>query len=227
MASPKIGVVSWSGGKDSTMALLRARQQGHDVRGLFTMFSPEDGTSRSHGLPPGLLEEQAAALGLPLHRGAAGWDDYEAEFKRRVGALVKQGIEAMVFGDIFLDDHRAWVERVCGEVGCVALEPLWGEPTGELARAALVAGIEARICTVRSDKLPAGLLGEWLGEELIASFERDGIDPCGEHGEYHTVVLACPGFDRGIVIDRAETRRGPDHAHWHVHEWHGEMGADG
>lgn len=212
------------------MALLRARRQGHDVRGLFTMFSPDDGTSRSHGLPPELLEEQAAALGLPLYRGAAGWQDYEAEFKRRVGALVEQGIEAMVFGDIFLDDHRAWVERVCGEVGCAALEPLWGEPTGDLARAALQAGITARICTVRSDKLPAELLGDWLRDDLIASFERDGIDPCGEHGEYHTVVLACPAFDRTIIIDRAVTRHGADHAHWHVQRWHSEkrqLGVDG
>lgn len=213
-------VVSWSGGKDSTMALLRARQEGFAVRGLFTMFCPQTGTSRSHGLPPELLEEQAAALGLPLHRGAAGWADYETEFKQRLGALVEQGIAAAIFGDIFLDEHRQWVERVCAEVGCVAVEPLWGEPTGELARAALAAGLEARICTVRSDRLPADLLGATLNEELLESFARHSIDPCGEHGEYHTVVVGCPAFDRRIVIDGAETRLGDDHAHWHIRAWH-------
>jgi len=202
------------------MALMRALRQGYEVSALFTMFSPEDGTSRSHGLPPALLEEQAAALGLPLLRGAAGWSGYEAEFKRRLGALVGQGIEVAVFGDIFLDPHREWVERVCGEVGCEAVEPLWGEPTATLARDAVAAGIDARVCTVRTDVLDAELLGARLRPELIVDLEERGVDPCGEHGEYHTVVLAAPCFDREIIIDRAATRVGDGHAHWNIAEWH-------
>lgn len=202
------------------MALLRARQLGYDVRGLFTMFSPADGTSRSHGLPPELLEAQAAALGLPLHRGAAGWEDYEEEFKRRIGALVAGGIEVMAFGDIFLDEHREWVERVCDEVGCRAVEPLWGEPTGELARRAMAAGLDARLCTVRTEMLDASWLGVRLSESVIEALEGRGIDPCGEHGEYHTVVVGCPPYDREIVIDRAETRLDTDHAHWNIGAWH-------
>lgn len=202
------------------MALLRARRLGYDIRGLFTMFSPDDGTSRSHGLPPALLEEQAAALGLPLHRGAAGWDDYEEEFKRRIATLVGEGIEVVVFGDIFLDAHREWVERVCGEVDCRAVEPLWGEPTGELARQAVEAGIDARICTVRTELLDASWLGVRLSRRVIGSLEALGIDPCGEHGEYHTVVVGCEPFDREIVIDGAETRVDTDHAHWNIGAWH-------
>lgn len=220
MSTGEACVVSWSGGKDSTMALLRARRLGYDVRGLFTMFSPDNGTSRSHGLPPELLEAQAAALRLPLHRGAAGWSDYEAEFKRRIATLVEDGIEVVVFGDIFLDDHRAWVERVCAEVGCRAVEPLWGEPTGELARSAVAAGIDARICTVRTELLDADWLGVRLSDPVIGALEGLGIDPCGEHGEYHTVVVAGPQFAHEIVIDGAETRADTDHAHWNIGAWH-------
>ncbi|MFW6198733.1 MAG: hypothetical protein ACOC5E_02810, partial [Acidobacteriota bacterium] len=145
-------VVSWSGGKDSTLVLHRltrgrfsvepsgrgeAAGSEVDVVGLLTMFSPETGTSRSHGLPRELLERQAAAWGLPLHAAAASWADYEVVFKDLVRDLVVQGIEVVAFGDIYLDDHRRWVERVCAEVGAEAVEPLWGQDTGELAREVL------------------------------------------------------------------------------------------
>lgn len=202
------------------MALQRARSRGLDVCALFTMFSPENGTSRSHGLPAGILEQQAAALGLPLHKGFAGWSDYEAEFKRRIGELVADGIEVAVFGDIFLDGHREWVERVCAEIGCRAVEPLWDASTGDLAREVVERGIDARVCTVRSDVLEPDLLGAPVTLDLIDDLESHGIDPCGEHGEYHTVVLGNPAYDRVIVVEHARTRVDSDHAHWAIERWH-------
>lgn len=219
MRDSSTAVVSWSGGKDSTLALHRARERGIDIVGLLTMFDPETGTSRSHGLPPGLLRDQAGCLGLPLHVGHAGWDDYEAVFKRRLRALVEGGVETAIFGDIFLDGHREWVERICAEAGCRALEPLWGESTDDLAGEALELGVDARLCTVRVDRLGA----EWLGRRYDRGFldhvGEVAIDACGEHGEFHTVVLSGPGFRERLWVEHAEVREGADHAHWNVHRW--------
>lgn len=218
-------IVSWSGGKDSSLVLHRLRTGHVDVpggiavEGLFTMFSPESGTSRSHGLPRGLLEAQAAAWDLPLHVAHAGWSDYEAVFKATLAELVEGGIEVAAFGDIFLDDHREWVERVCREVGCGALEPLWGEDTGELAREVLELGFRPVVCTLRSDRLEARWLGRDFDPAFLDHLEGRDVDPCGEHGEFHTVVVSGPGMDGGLVIDQARVEHSESHAHWVIERW--------
>lgn len=222
MTTGSVAVVSWSGGKDSSLALRRARQRGLDVVGLFTMFDPGSGTSRSHGLPPALVRDQARCLDLPLHVGHAGWDDYEAEFKHGLGALVQDGVETAVFGDIFLDGHREWAERVCAEVGCRAMEPLWGEDSRELAGEALSLGIEARVCVVRLDALGATWLGRAYDRAFVEHLEEAGVDACGEHGEFHTVALSGPDFRGRLRVEDAEVRSAAEHAHWHVREWRRE-----
>ena len=201
------------------MALRRAKQAGHEICALLTMFSPENGTSRSHGLPRQLLTDQANALGLALHVGYAGWSDYEREFKRCLSALVSDGIELAVFGDIFLDDHRHWVERVCSEAGCEALEPLWGEATDRLLEETIAAGIRAHVCTVRPEHVAPSWLGAALDQGFLQSCGGGRIDPCGEHGEYHTVVLAAPDFRHQIIVDSAQVRDDTDHSHWHIRSW--------
>lgn len=234
-------VVSWSGGKDSTLVLHRLLQAGGstgppeasgsmpeiEVVGLLTIFSPETGTSRSHGLSRGLLEAQAELWGLPLHVAEASWEDYEAVFKERVRGLVDKGVEAVAFGDIYLDDHKRWVERVCGEVGADALEPLWGEDTAALAGEVLRLGYRARICTLRADRLS----GDWLGRPFDGGFleavAARGVDPCGEHGEFHTVVLEGPGMDGRLFVDGARAVRGERHWHWVIDAWHREASAPG
>jgi diphthine-ammonia ligase len=215
-------VVSWSGGKDSTLVLHRVRQQGLEVAGLLTMFSPETGTSRSHGLPMALLELLAEMHGLPLLVEHGSWADYEERFKRALGGLVQQGIDCVAFGDIFLDDHRLWVERVCAEVGCEALEPLWGESTTDLAEEVLASGYLALVCTVRSDRLAASWLGQPLDRVFLNHLRERDIDPCGEHGEYHTVVVSGPGMARRLVIDAAHTASSEHHHHWLIERWHAE-----
>lgn len=212
-------VVSWSGGKDSALALHRIRQQGVEVVGLLTMFDPDTGTSRSHGLPPGLLRDQARCLGLPLHAGHADWDGYEAEFKRCLGALMEEGIEAAVFGDIFLDRHREWVERVCAEVGCRPLQPLWGACTDSVAEEILGLEVEARVCTVRLDRVDREWLGRPYDRTFLGTLQDLGIDACGEHGEFHTVALWGPGFRERLRVQSALVREAGDHGHWHVQRW--------
>src|SRR5712692_6823788 len=120
--------VSWSGGKDSYLAFHRAFER-FDVQAFLTMFT-EDGTrSRSHGLRPEVMARQAHLLGMRIASGRGSWKTYEDEFKRVLGELPRDGISHVIFGDIFLDEHKAWVERVCSECGLEAVEPLWGEST--------------------------------------------------------------------------------------------------
>jgi len=193
--------------------------EGVAIEGLFTMFSPETGTSRSHGLPRRLVEDQAAAWGLPLHVAHAGWSDYEAVFKSTLAGLVREGIEVAAFGDIFLDEHREWVERVCGEVGCEAIEPLWGEDTGALAREVLDLGFRPLVCTLRSDWLDSRWLGRDFGSAFLDHLEEEGVDPCGEHGEFHTVVVSGPGMEGELAVEEARIETSEEHAHWVIERW--------
>src|SRR5438128_8303538 len=117
MLKPK-AAVSWSGGKDSYLALYRAAAS-FDIQALITMFT-EDGTrSRSHGLRPEVVARQASLLNLPLLSGRGSWKTYEEEFKRVLRELAASGLSHVIFGDIFLDEHKMWVERVCNECGLV------------------------------------------------------------------------------------------------------------
>ncbi len=113
------------------------------------MFT-EDGTrSRSHGLRPEVIARQAELLGLSLVSGRGSWKTYEEEFKRVLRELARDGFP-VIFGDIFLDEHKAWVERVCSECGFEAVEPLWGEPTISLFREFLMTGTEAQIVATKA-----------------------------------------------------------------------------
>lgn len=188
MSRPKTAV-SWSGGKDSYLALHRTTGV-FDVQALITMFT-EDGTrSRSHGLRPEVVFRQASLLGLPLITGRGSWATYEGEFKRVLRELATNGFSHVIFGDIYLDEHRAWVERVCRECGLEAVEPLWGEETSGLLREFLATSAQAEIVATKATLLDDKWLGKRLSEELIPAFEALGMDACGERGEYHTLVFA-------------------------------------
>jgi diphthine-ammonia ligase len=188
MLKPK-AAVSWSGGKDSYLALHRAAAS-FAIHALITMFT-EDGTrSRSHGLRPEVLNDQARLLNLPLVSGRASWQTYEQEFKRLLRELARSGFSHVIFGDIFLDEHKAWVERVCSECSLQAVEPLWGQSTTELLREFLATGAQARIVTTKAALLDEKWLGASLCEEMLSTLEALGVDACGERGEYHTLVFA-------------------------------------
>jgi diphthine-ammonia ligase len=190
MSKPK-AAVSWSGGKDSYLALHRAVGD-FDVHALLTMFT-EDGTrSRSHGLRPEVMVRQASLLNLRLVSGRGSWQTYEAEFKRALRELAQEGFSHVIFGDIFLDEHRMWVERVCNECALEALEPLWGEQTDELFREFLETGAQAEIVATKATLMDDQWLGAKLCKEMLSSFKSMGVDACGEGGEYHTLVIASP-----------------------------------
>lgn len=194
-------VCSWSGGKDSALALQRAHAQLGPDGLLLTMFTEGGERSRSHGLPRGVLAAQAQALGLDLVVGSASWDDYTPVFVDLLRRLRdERGVDAAVFGDIDLDAHRTWCRRACAEAGIDCLHPLWGEPREPLVRACLASGIEAMVVAVQDGVLAPDLLGRRLDAALLGELARAGVDLAGEQGEYHTVVVDSPLFRRRLDL---------------------------
>jgi uncharacterized protein (TIGR00290 family) len=174
----------------------------------------EDGQqSRSHGLAAKWLQMQAQAIGIPLIQHPTTNANYKAEFKSTLLALKQEGITAGVFGDIDFNAHREWIDRVCSEVSIVPYLPLWGEEQNKILREFIALGFEAVVVATRAD-----LLGEeWLGRKLDSDFLADlakleNITPCGEAGEYHTLVINGPLFQQRIEI--VEASRVLNNGHW-------------
>jgi uncharacterized protein (TIGR00290 family) len=200
-----VAAVSWSGGKDSCLALHRAAAAGVEVRMLVTMLTEGGRRTRSHGLRAEVVEAQADALGLPLVTRATSWAGYEAAFTDALREVAAAGATAAVFGDIDLDDHRSWCVRVCRNARLSALHPLWQEPRRALLDEALLLGVEGVVVAVRDGVVPQELLGRSLDSRLVGELEALGIDPCGEGGEYHTAVLSAPRFARRVAVRAGES----------------------
>lgn len=193
--------VSWSGGKDSCLALHRAVKSGGEPKTLLTMFTEGAERSHSHGLARIVLEAQAASLGLPLVTRETSWAEYEATFDGALAELKRAGVRGGVFGDIDLDDHRAWVERVCAKAGLAAWEPLWDGVRRDLLREFIEAGFVAQVVSLKDGLLSPDLLGRRLDWDLVAEFEAAGVDASGEKGEYHTVVTGGPLFRAPLALE--------------------------
>ena len=194
---------SWSGGKDSCLALYHATQKGGSPHSLLTILSEDGVTSRSHGLPKPLIEEQARSLRLQSVFRSASWEQYEAEFISVLHEFKRSGIEVGVFGDIDVESHREWVQRVCKVAGIVPVHPLWKRQRRELLEEFISLGFKARIVVVNEQKLGKNFLGRGIDAQTITEMERVGIDPSGELGEYHTVVTDGPMFGRRVEIKAA------------------------
>lgn len=196
---------SWSGGKDSCLALFRAVQGGGKPAFLLTMLNEAGARSRAHDLHTSVLAAQSEALGIPLLTRPAAWNGYEEAFSKVLADLKVQGVEHGVFGDIDLEPHRQWVEKVCGRGGITPWLPLWQKGRRELLAEFLAAGFAATIIAVRDGKLDNSFLGRPLDRETIDDLERAGVDACGEEGEYHSVVTGGPIFSRPLHIEQGAT----------------------
>ena len=197
--------VSWSGGKDCCLAYYRTLRSGIKARFLLNMATEDGKRSRSHGLTTALLDMQAQAVGISLVQRQAAWSNYEAEFEKALLAFREEGITDGVFGDIDLDEHRQWVERVCRRCGITPHLPLWGNRQKDLMQEFIEAGFRAVVIVTRADIMNE----EWLGREVDANLmadlsQRRDITPCGEAGEYHTLVTNGPLFNRGLRIMQSE-----------------------
>ena len=196
-------IVSWSGGKESTLSLYRALNQGINISHMMSFVS-SSGRSMSHALKLELLEAQSQALGIPLVTKEVTWETYGQGFKELVNELKPSGIEGCVFGDVWVEEHREWTERVCRELGIKALSPLFSNKPENLFREFINSGFEAVVVVVKKEFLG----DEWLGRKLDQEFlnelleinEERKVDVIGEMGEYHTFVYDGPIFKKGIKI---------------------------
>ena len=195
--APMRAFFSWSGGKDSMLALHRALDAGHRVDALLAMFDETGERSRSHAIAPALMRAQADALGIALVTRNASWSDYEAVFSEQLRAFASQGITHGLFGDIDLQAHRDWEEKVCAAAGLQAVLPLWHEDRGALADEVLGAGYRARVVCVDARWLDASYCGVEYDADFIARLPA-GVDACGENGEFHTFVYDGPRFARPV-----------------------------
>jgi diphthine-ammonia ligase len=196
---------SWSGGKDSCFALMQSINAGYRPEVLLNVLNEEGKISRSHGIPAAILEAQANAAGIPIHLISSSWADYEANFTAALQTLRdRYALTHAVFGDIDLQPHRDWEEKVCGNAGLVAVLPLWQQDRRQLVTQMLNAGIETMIVSC-NEVMGERFLGKIITHELVDELERLGVDACGENGEFHTLVLNCPLFSHRIHVDVMDT----------------------
>jgi uncharacterized protein (TIGR00290 family) len=191
---------SWSGGKDSCFALMKAIEQRSTAKFLLNMMNENGEISRSHGLPYSILKSQADAMGLPLLAVPTSWENYESNFISALSQLkAAYQVDGMIFGDIDLHEHRVWEEKVCAHAGLKAILPIWQRPHRELLIEMLASGIVSVIVSCNST-MGEEYLGKQLDENLMPELEAMGIDVCGENGEFHTVVLNCPLFSQPVKL---------------------------
>jgi len=187
------------------LAAYLALGQGYKISHLVNFISQEFKRVSFHGTEARLIQLQSQAIGIPLLQKLTTWESYEQEFKEAVQSLLPKGIKGMVFGDIYLDEHREWVERVCGELGITAIEPLWNKDTEEVFSGFVDAGFEAIIVSASDELIDEGWVGQRLGRKFLSYLKTRNVDLCGENGEYHTLVVNGPLFKRKIEIIESKT----------------------
>lgn len=196
----KKAFVSFSGGKDSVLAFYNAiKHHKIKVAYLLNMLSEDGIHSRSHHLYVSTLKTQAEAIGIPILQRKARWEDYEGEFKKVLADFKKLGVNFGIFGDIDVEEHKDWVERVCRENGLHPILPLWKRQRLSLMEEFITCGFKAIIVGVKCDCMGK----EWLGRKLDKQFVEDmkslpDVDLCGENGEYHTFVYDGPIFKKPV-----------------------------
>ncbi len=202
-------VLAWSGGKDSAMALHALLGSGrYEVVSLLTTVSKQYERISHHGVRVELLEQQAAALNMRLHKlylhpANCSIEDYEAVMKKAMLEYKEKNVLTVAFGDIFLQDLREYRQRNLAKVGMRAIFPIWGRDTTELVHTFIALGFKAYLTCVDSKKLGAEFAGRPIDPALIRDLP-DGVDPCGENGEFHSYVYDGPIFQRPVEVSAGE-----------------------
>ena len=208
MSKPK-ALLAWSSGKDSAWALGLVRAAGEvEVVGLLTTFTEQYRRVTMHGVREELVEAQAKAAGLPLWRTAiptpCSNEQYEAVMRAAMDQAKAEGVTHVIFGDLFLADVREYREKQLAPMGITALFPLWHRGTALTAEAMILGGLKARLTCLDPKKVPKELAGAEFGEDFVCGLPAS-VDPCGEHGEFHTFCYAAPCFRAPIGVTVGET----------------------
>ncbi|MBL7061826.1 MAG: diphthine--ammonia ligase [Dehalococcoidia bacterium] len=198
---------SWSGGKDSCFACWKAVSQGLTVSHLLNFINTDSTRAMSHGLDRKLIALQAQAMGLPILQQEVTWETYEVGFKAALRELKLKGITGLVTGDIHLQEHKDWIDRVCGESGIKAVLPLWGMDSTRLLADFIKAGFKAIVVSIKAEFFGKEWLGRQVDSKLISELNQLAaglnIDVCGEGGEFHTFVYDGPTFKKPIKIGKS------------------------
>lgn len=201
-------LLSWSSGKDSAWAVDRLRQDA-DIRvaALVTSFNSEANRVAMHAVRRALVEAQAERVGIPLWAVELPYPCSNAEYEERMRAVceraIAEGIAAVAFGDLFLEDIRDYRVRQLRGTGLEPLFPLWRIPTGRLALEMIAAGVKAKVTCVDRSKLAGPFAGRDFDRSFLDALPRE-VDPCGENGEFHSFVYDAPGFSRPIEVRAGE-----------------------
>ncbi|MFD2923933.1 diphthine--ammonia ligase [Halobacillus naozhouensis] len=205
-------IVSFSGGKDSVLALYKAVKVGEAI-GLIIMLEEEGKRSRSHGMRPELIRAQAKSIDLPVYTAAASWTDYEKVFMRLLEKAKNKGAEVLVTGDLDIPAHGCWHEKVTKNAGLKLGMPLWEMNHHEAVEEFINLGFVTIIVTVN---LSLGMqeddLGRTLTHEYVKELEARGIDPCGEGGEFHTTVIDGPIFKHPLPVRKCKIIKDGEYA---------------
>jgi uncharacterized protein (TIGR00290 family) len=202
-------LLSWSSGKDSAWSLhvLHQRAQ-YEVAGLLTTFNEAFDRVAMHAVRRNLVEKQATAAGLPLWAVPLPWpcpnEQYETLMAQTCAKALAEGIEGIAFGDLFLEDVRAYREKQMKGTGLEPIFPVWGLPTRDLAQEMIAAGVKAKLTCIDTRKLDPSFAGHEFDEKFL-SILPDGVDPCGERGEFHSFVYAGPMLNSAVTVRVGET----------------------
>jgi uncharacterized protein (TIGR00290 family) len=196
----------WSGGKDSALALDRARRTGIDIARLVSFYDSATRRVRFHSTRVELLEAQSAAIDIDLHAIPTTWPEMEASLRQELSALREEGFRGVVFGDIHLADVRAWYEDRVTAAGLDHVEPLWGEPPTVLLNEFVSSGGRAVVTCVELAKLDESWLGRVIDDRFAAEIGATGVDACGENGEYHSFAFAGPVFRKPLSWTAGQQR---------------------
>ena len=202
-----LSISSWSGGKDSCLACYKALRQGYQVKYLLNFISKEYNRCCFHGIEAELLNLQTRLIGIPLVQKEVSPDmqEYEKEFKQAVSELKVKGIGGMVFGDVYLEEHRTWVERVSKDLEIQPIQPLWGTSPDKIVQDFINLGFKAIVVSCKAETLGKEFIGRYVDGDLLKELKKRQICPCGENGEFHTFVIDGPIFKKKIEITKSQT----------------------
>ncbi len=193
-------IASWSGGKDSCLSCYLAIRKGMRVSHLIHFDRPNN----LHGVDPEMIRLQAELAGIPIVQRKVSQQDFESEFRKTVGDFAGNGTRGMIFGDIYLEPHKEWVDRTCGELGVEPIEPLWGCRTEDIIRNFLNSGFETIVASGDQKLIDKRFIGRKMDDEFIGYLKSRNLDVCGESGEFHTFVTAGPLFNGRIEISDSD-----------------------